>query len=93
MNTLGSGYAPVMRSLVTSLAQSHQSSKASDIGRLYALIGVMEGLGSLVAGPAMAWAFNLGMGWGRAWLGLPYGLAAVLFTCISLVVFWLRVNP
>ncbi|TVY88574.1 Efflux pump, partial [Lachnellula willkommii] len=53
--TLGTGFAPIVRSLVTSLVESHHASKTSDIGRLYALIGVMEGIGNLVAGPGMAW--------------------------------------
>jgi len=63
----------------------------NDIGRLYALISVMEGIGSLVAGPGMAWAFRLGMGWGKSWLGLPFGLASFLFALVSVVVF--RIKP
>ena len=46
----------------------------------------MEGIGSLVAGPGMAWAFRLGMDWGRAWLGLPFGFATVLFAIVAVVV-------
>lgn len=79
-----------MRSLVTFLVESHHANKTSDIGRLYALISVMEGIGSLVAGPGMAWAFRLGMGWGHTWLGLPFGFAAFLFALVAILVFSVR---
>ena len=51
----------------------------------------MEGIGSLVAGPGMAWAFNLGMSWGKPWLGLPFGFAAFLFALVSVIMFSIRV--
>jgi hypothetical protein len=85
------GFVPIIRSLVTYLVESHHASNTSDIGRLYALISVMEGLGSLVAGPGMAWAFRLGMRLGDWWLGLPFGLAALLFLAVSIVVFSIRI--
>jgi hypothetical protein len=89
--TLGTGFTPIVRSLVTFLVESHHASKTSDIARLYALISVMEGIGSLVAGPGMAWAFRLGMSLGQRWLGLPFGFATVLFALISVIVFSTRV--
>ncbi|KAG9240674.1 major facilitator superfamily domain-containing protein [Calycina marina] len=85
---LGMGFVPIVRSLVTYLVECHH---ASDIGRLYALISVMEGLGSLVAGPGMAWAFRLGMSMGEWWLGLPFGFATLLFLAVSIVVFSIRI--
>ncbi|KAH8698674.1 P-loop containing nucleoside triphosphate hydrolase protein [Talaromyces proteolyticus] len=90
ISTLGAGFAPVIRSLVTFLVESHHANKASDIGRLYALISVVEGIGSLMAGPGMAWAFRLGMAWGHTWLGFPFVIAAALFALVSVVVFSIR---
>ena len=90
MFTLGTGFAPVIRSLVTSLVESHDPNTASDIGRLYALISAMEGIGSLVAAPGMAWAFRFGMSLGTRWLGLPFGLAAILFALVSIIVFSIK---
>lgn len=87
ISTLGSGFAPTMRSLATSLVESRHPNATSDIGRLYALISVAEGIGSLVAGPGMALAFRMGMSWGQAWLGLPFGFAAFLFALVSTIVF------
>ncbi|KAI0124981.1 major facilitator superfamily domain-containing protein [Xylariales sp. AK1849] len=89
--TLGTGFAPIVRSLVTSLVESHDASSTSDIGRLYALISVLEGIGSLVAAPGMAWAFRFGMSLGQEWLGLPFGFAAILFALVSIIVFSIKV--
>jgi hypothetical protein len=89
--TLGTGFVPVVRSLITSLAESHHASETSDIGRLYAVIAVMEGVGSLVAGPGMAIAFRAGMKIGEAWLGLPFLVATLLFGGVAGVLFWVKV--
>lgn len=91
VSTLGSGFAPTMRSLATSLVESRHPNATSDIGRLYALISVAEGIGSLVAGPGMALAFRMGMSWGQAWLGLPFGFAAFLFALVSTIVFGVKI--
>lgn len=92
MYTLGTGFPPIIRSLVTYLVESHHESRTSDIARLYALISVLEGIGSLVAGPGMAWAFRWGIGLGEGWLGLPYGFAALLFVLALVTVFSVRID-
>ena len=51
--TLGTGFPPIIRSLVTFLVESHHESKTSDVARLYAIISVLEGIGSLLAGPGI----------------------------------------
>ncbi|KAI1846331.1 hypothetical protein JX266_007536 [Neoarthrinium moseri] len=89
--TLGTGFPPVARSLVTYLVESHHESRTSDIGRLYALISVMEGVGTLLAGPGMAWAFRWGMSLGPAWLGIPFGFSSILFALIAVIVFRVKV--
>jgi hypothetical protein len=76
--------------MITTVVESHHASKTNDIGRLYALISVMEGLGSLIAGPGIAWIFSLGLGLERSWVGLPFATAAVLFAIVSQVVFFVK---
>lgn len=51
----------------------------------------MEGIGNLVAGPGMSWAFRIGLSLGKGWLGLPFGFAAILFAVISGIVFSIRI--
>jgi hypothetical protein len=80
-----------VRSLITSLVESHNTTSTNDIGRLYALVAVMEGIGSLVAGPSMAFAFRLGISLGTKWLGLPFGVATFLFVQIAWVILTVKV--
>ena len=88
--TFGAGFPPILRSLITAVVESHHASKTIDIGRLYAIISVMEGVGSLVAGPGMAWIFTLGLSLGKTWVGLPYAVAAGLFAVVLQVVFFVN---
>jgi hypothetical protein len=88
--TLGTGFPLVVRSIITTLVVTNQTSTTSDTGRLYAVISVMEGLGTLVAGPTMALAFRWGLRLGENWLGLPFAVATGLFVGIAPVVFVIR---
>ncbi|OAP62555.1 hypothetical protein AYL99_01782 [Fonsecaea erecta] len=90
--TLGTGFAPTARSLVTSLVESQCIETTSDIGRLYALISVMEGVGALVAALGMSWALRFGLHLGQAWLGLPFGFAAILFAVVAIITFSIKVR-
>lgn len=92
MYTAGTGFPVVLRSLATTLVEARQRGETSDIGRLYALISLMEGIGDLLAGPGMAWAFRIGLSLGERWLGLPFAFAAILFALISPIVFLIRVD-
>lgn len=73
---------------MTSMVESHSSDKTtSDIARLYALVSVVEGIGSLIVALSLSWTLRIGLSLGRQWLGLPFGLTAVLFILVALVVF------
>lgn len=89
--TFGTGFPVVLRSLVTTVVETQSESRTSDVGRLYALISLTNGVGNLIAGPGMAWAFRLGIRLGQAWLGLPYAIATVLFILVAPIVFMVRV--
>ncbi|KAG4434583.1 hypothetical protein IFR05_009939 [Cadophora sp. M221] len=78
--TLGDGLAPLSRSLLTAYIDPQHTS------RMYTLVGIVEALGSMYAGPALAGFFTVGMRWKGLWLGLPYFWLA--FQC-SLVAFGL----
>ncbi|KAI0508435.1 major facilitator superfamily domain-containing protein [Xylaria bambusicola] len=90
--TFGTGFPPIIRSLVTLLVESHHESQNSDIARLYAIISVLEGIGSLLAGPGTAWAFRWGLSLGESWFGLPYLFATILFAVALVTVFSIRVK-
>ncbi|KAK0625822.1 major facilitator superfamily domain-containing protein [Immersiella caudata] len=73
LNTLGSGLSSLCRSLATTYVDAQHTTS------LYSLISIADVIGSLYAGPSLAWLFHTGMRLGGLWLGLPYvGLASLL---------------
>ena len=79
---IGSGVYPLVRSIGTSLVQP------DEIARLYAAMGLLEGLGSLISGPLIAATFGVGLELGGVWLGLPFLVAASL-TAITAFLIWI----
>ena len=84
--TFGDGLSPACRSLITNFVESQQTT------RLYVMIGFMESIGSIYAGPALAWLFATGMRLNGVWLGLPYiwlalnaTLVVIALYCVHLV--------
>ena len=75
---LGWGFYAAFRSLASALVSKTQ------IGLLNTTIGLVQGVGGLVAGPTLAGAFNYGMTLGGSWIGLPYFVAAGLFAAAGL---------
>ncbi|PKY09062.1 MFS general substrate transporter [Aspergillus campestris IBT 28561] len=77
IHSLGSGLAPLCRSLATSYVAPQ------DTAKLNTAIGIVQTTGSLYAGPAFAWLFETGMKLGGTALGLPYyGLAGSFVLCL-----------
>jgi MFS transporter, PCFT/HCP family, solute carrier family 46 (folate transporter), member 1 len=82
--TLGGGLAPVCRSLLTAFIDPQHTS------RLYTLIGIVESVGSLYAGPALAWFFTTGMRLKGLWLGLPYFWLALVCALATIALCFVR---
>ncbi|OBT65127.1 hypothetical protein VE03_04776 [Pseudogymnoascus sp. 23342-1-I1] len=79
--SLGSGFMGLTRALLTELVPGEQ------IGSLYAAIGVVEILGSIVGGPVLAKLYGIGLEWGGLWRGGPFGVVAVVGVyCIGALV-------
>lgn len=56
----------------------------SQIGTLNTTIALVQGIGSMIAGPLLASAFREGMTLGGTWMGLPYMMGAILFLLAGL---------
>ena len=79
--TFGDGLSPICRSLATYFVDSHHTT------RLYVIIGIVESIGSLYAGPTLAWLFTTGMNLKVAWLGLPYIWLALNATLVVIALY------
>ncbi|KAK1836850.1 hypothetical protein QBC39DRAFT_59933 [Podospora conica] len=67
--SLGAGYTYVVRGLMTSLVGGR------DIALLYSTVAVADSASTVVGLPMFSGLFRVGMGWGPAWVGLPYLVA------------------
>ena len=85
ISTLGDGLSPLCRSLATSFVDTRHTSS------LYVLIGVMETIGMIYAGPALAWLFTKGMKLSGFWLGLPYYWLAAISALAALGLCFVRI--
>jgi hypothetical protein len=83
--TLGDGLSPLCRSLATSFVDSRRTSS------LYVLIGVVETIGMIFAGPALAWLFTMGMKLKGLWLGLPYFWLAAISAIATIGLLFVRI--
>ncbi|RAQ55843.1 MFS transporter [Aspergillus flavus] len=75
---LGWGFYSTLRNVATTLVAESQ------IGTLNTTIALVQGIGSMIAGPLLASAFREGMTLGGTWMGLPYMMGAILFLLAGL---------
>ena len=84
INTLAAGMGPLLRSLTASFVDP------ADTSKLYTVISIVETIGSLYAGPMIAWCFSTGMRLKGLWLGLPYIWIAAIFGMVFVVMLFVR---
>jgi hypothetical protein len=80
----GAGYSGASRSLVTSFVERDQ------VGRLYAVLAMLDMTGTVVSGPALGKMFSWGLALGGLWSGLPFFFAAGLFSLVGVVIWVIR---
>ncbi|KAI6354288.1 hypothetical protein MCOR25_008682 [Pyricularia grisea] len=64
--SVGTGFSPVLRSLVNTLVEQHH------LAMVNSLISFLELLGAFIAGPLLSKALSVGIKLGGAWVGLPF---------------------
>lgn len=82
--TFGDGLSPLCRSLLTNFVDSQHTST------VYVLIGIVESISSIYAGPALAWFFTTGMRLSGPWLGLPYLWLALNADLVLIALYFVR---
>ncbi|KAM4056337.1 major facilitator superfamily protein [Hirsutella rhossiliensis] len=85
IGTFGSADSPLARATVSHHVDAEHTT------RLYALIGMVEVLGSFFGGPALARLFDFGLQRKGVWTGLPWFYVALL--CAASLVALLFVEP
>ncbi|KAH7016860.1 MFS transporter [Ilyonectria destructans] len=83
---LGWGFYSALRSLANALG------RPSQIGLINTMIGFAQSIGSMVAGPALAAAFQRGTALKGVWSGLPYMVAATLFLTAGCLTLGIRIH-
>ncbi|RMZ69647.1 Major facilitator superfamily domain general substrate transporter [Pyrenophora seminiperda CCB06] len=86
---MGTGYSAAMRSLSIHVVGGQSS---PDIGKLMSTLAIAESVGSMVAGPLLNKLFQVGMGMGGTWLGLPYLGCVVVFAFMTVATFAIDVR-
>jgi len=85
--SLGAGVSGLIRSLLNSLVEEHH------MGIVNSLVGFMEMLGIMVAGPLLAQSLSTGMRLGGAWIGLPFLVSAVFMAFVTIILCIFRPPP
>ncbi|KXJ91608.1 major facilitator superfamily domain-containing protein [Microdochium bolleyi] len=82
---LAGGMAVAVRSLLNALVEPHH------VGMLNTMLGLLEQVGLMVAGPLFSQALKTGIDLGGAWIGLPFLVAAAYMVVATGIVFLFRV--
>ncbi|KAL7925557.1 major facilitator superfamily domain-containing protein [Trichoderma austrokoningii] len=72
IETFGAAVSPLARATITHYVDPEHTST------LYALISTTEILGTFIAGPALAWCFDIGLQKKGLWIGMPWFYIALL---------------
>ncbi|KAK5625115.1 hypothetical protein RRF57_000831 [Xylaria bambusicola] len=85
--SLSTGLGPLGNSLISNLVEPSQTSQ------VFTIASIVEGVGSLPAGPFLAWTFSHGMQLGGFWMGLPFFLLGSLAILALLVLCFVKPKP
>ena len=83
---LGNGFNAVVRSLVTQIVEPDQ------IGRLSAVISLVDTVGAILSGPFLAATYRWGLALGGPWIGMPFLTTGGLFVLTLVAVLMVRMN-
>ncbi|KAL4803462.1 major facilitator superfamily domain-containing protein [Aspergillus unguis] len=81
VQTCGSGFAYLARSLITTLV------KREETARLFTVIEVLQAVGNVIASLSITTVFQIGLELGGAWVGLAWMMTSTAF-CLVGVAIW-----
>ncbi|KAL5001289.1 major facilitator superfamily domain-containing protein [Aspergillus recurvatus] len=86
VQTSGSGFAYLARSLITTLV------KREETARLFTVIEVLQAVGNVIASLSITTVFQVGLDWGGAWVGLAWMMTSTAF-CLVGISIWVFELP
>ncbi|KAL4909971.1 hypothetical protein BDW74DRAFT_144130 [Aspergillus multicolor] len=81
IQTSGSGFAYLARSLITTLV------KREETARLFTVIEVLQAVGNVIASLSITTVFQIGLDWGGAWVGLAWMMTATAFCLVGVSIY------
>ncbi|KAF2014538.1 MFS general substrate transporter [Aaosphaeria arxii CBS 175.79] len=86
---LGTGYSAAMRSIAI---HSVGGQASPEVGKLFAVIAVVESLGAMLGGPLLAVIFDWGIKMGEPLIGAPYIFGALVFAVVTVLTFMIPIR-
>lgn len=86
---MGSGYTAAMRSISIHVIGGQSS---PNIGKLMSTIAMAESFGAMIGGPLLNELFQVGIGFGGMWLGLPFLGSSLVYFFMTFVTFSIDVK-
>ncbi|PYH94638.1 MFS transporter [Aspergillus ellipticus CBS 707.79] len=87
LQTSGSGFVFLTRSLITTLVNREETA------RLFTIIEVLQSVGNVIASLSITTVFQIGLELGGPWIGLAWMMTATAFTMVGVAVFMFRLPP
>ncbi|PQE09465.1 Major facilitator superfamily domain general substrate transporter protein [Rutstroemia sp. NJR-2017a BVV2] len=84
--SLGMGFQPAIRSLVTSFVHPSQ------VSRLFGVLAVMDTIGGMISSPLMSGAFSMGLKKGGMWSGGAFLVAGMAYGLVGIPTWFLDVK-
>jgi MFS transporter, PCFT/HCP family, solute carrier family 46 (folate transporter), member 1 len=84
VGTFGGATSPLSRAIITEYVDAEHTS------RLFALVSIVETVGSFFGGPVLAWCFDVGIERKGLWRGLPWYYISVLCGLVLLTTFFVK---
>ncbi|KAL6235308.1 hypothetical protein BDW75DRAFT_143516 [Aspergillus navahoensis] len=87
VQTSGSGFAYLARSLITTLV------KREETARLFTVIEVLQAVGNVIASLSITTVFQVGLDWGGAWVGLAWMMTSTAFCLVGVSIWMFELPP
>ncbi|KAL4749202.1 hypothetical protein BDW72DRAFT_178825 [Aspergillus terricola var. indicus] len=87
VQTSGSGFAYLARSLITTLV------KREETARLFTVIEVLQAVGNVIASLSITTVFQVGLDWGGAWVGLAWMMTSTAFCLVGVSIWAFELPP